>query len=224
MLGGSRKWSGVAFDEIGHVASTDISELIAESVSEVMMASKPSKLAKDVYDVVTNSLDEYMKYHDLKPDVSPTRVTAMASSAPEGVVTDPKFWGGGMEAMFPAQGAPAIPAPFPSVGKNKTYQAFDQDIVNAAVARGETTMIDPRTLWATQPKVTEDGVRHYMNSDELYADAAQAGNKYPVIYRRNEGNRTRNLILSGTHRSAAALAKGEQLEAIVVDGPWGPKR
>lgn len=234
LVGGKRNLRTVAEREISTTAGVEISELIAESVSEVLLADRPSKLAKDVYAVLTDHLGDYMKHHNMRPQaqpvgppVAPRKVSAAVAPVlePSVTVTDPKFWGGGLAAMFPSDSL-SVPAPFPSAAKHKKLQAYDQELVNEAVRAGVTTEIDPRSLYATQPSVTRDGVRHYLESpDVLYADQTQAGNQTPVIYRRDEGNgRVRNLILSGTHRAAAALAAGRPLTAIVVDGPWGSPR
>jgi len=77
--------------------------------------------------------------------------------------------------------------------------------------------------------VTRSGVEHYMQGDyertgQTYADAHQAGNRFPVIYNRhNEATgTTESLILSGHHRATKALLRGEQLRSIVVSGGYGP--
>jgi hypothetical protein len=88
--------------------------------------------------------------------------------------------------------------------------------------------VDPRTLHSTQRGLTRGGVQHYMNDPSYeetgatYADAEKIGNRYPVIYSRKEaGDVTRNVLLSGHHRAAKALLRGEDLRAIVVPGKEG---
>jgi hypothetical protein len=230
LLGGPKVWQDRARREISLTAGQEVSELVAEAVSEVVYGN-PSPLAQQVYDLVAETLDQKLKFRRGMAEAPPSAPTVKRAPAPSAVlegsspVTDPRFWGKGIEGMFPSN-APSTPAPFPSVGKHKHLQAYDKGLVEAAVANGEVSQIDPRTLHATQPSVTQDGVRHYLqNPDAVYADADQAGNQVPVIYRRAEGNgRVRNLILSGTHRAAAALAAGRPLSAIIVDGGWGPPR
>lgn len=81
--------------------------------------------------------------------------------------------------------------------------------------------VDPRTLSATQGNITRAGVRYYLgqkyeNSGMTFADNDRPTNRVPMVYRRSNGE---NLILTGHHRAAAALLKGEPLRAIVVEEP-----
>lgn len=64
-IAGGRSWATNAQSAISRTASTDISELIAESVSEVLLAPRPSLLAQNVYDVLTDRLNAYMKFRSL---------------------------------------------------------------------------------------------------------------------------------------------------------------
>lgn len=122
------------------------------------------------------------------------------------------------ERLF--QGRPATMTPWDSAGRRKDRQDFDPEVVNAAVREGKTEPVDPRQLHASQPMLTRAGVAHYMTSNEVYKDQHQAGNQRPVVYDRN-GTR---VILSGHHRAAAALLRGEQFHAVVAKGDWGPPR
>ena len=220
-IAGGRNWSATAADQISRVASTDVSELIAESVSEVLVAPNPSPLAQNVFDVLTDNLNTTMKFRSTPSTVLPKKLKASALVDP-----DNKFWGQGVEVMFP-NGALTVPAPFPSVGKHKKLKPYVQSIVDDGLKSGTTTKIDPRTLHTMQPGVTRDGVGHYIDSTDgaLFDQTASATNDQPLVYIRDEGNgRERAILLTGNHRAAAALAKGEQLDAIVVKGPWGPPR
>jgi hypothetical protein len=67
LVGGRKNLVDVAGREISTTAGVEISELIAESVTEVLLADRPSKLARDVYAVLTSNLGEYMKHHNMRP-------------------------------------------------------------------------------------------------------------------------------------------------------------
>lgn len=139
-----------------------------------------------------------------------------------------QFWGRGIDHMFPEGSAPIRTAPWPSMGRSKLVMDYDPGIVQEALHRPPVLHeIDPRTLRATQPSITRQGVDFYTH-DETYrttgrtfADQGNVGNKFPFIYEREDGQR---LILAGHHRSAAALAKGEPVVARLERGPWGPPR
>lgn len=128
-----------------------------------------------------------------------------------------------VDAIF--HGNPIAPAPFPMAGGLKHTKPYDNSLVEAALMRPggpELTSVDPRTVHSTQPSVTRAGVQHYMDPSATgYKDAHKAGNRDPVVYDRDDGRR---LLLSGTHRATSALLRGEQFDAVVVRGPWGPKR
>lgn len=139
-----------------------------------------------------------------------------------------RIWGQGMDAVFPEGGSEVRPAPWKSAGRRKDRLEYDPDIVRSALAgQPELTDIDPRVLRATQPGVTRGGVDFYVNSPtyqetgQTYADHGTVSNKFPLVYRREDGQ---NLLLGGHHRGTAALVTGKSLQAIVVRGPWGPTR
>jgi hypothetical protein len=67
LVGGARQLKKVAEREISTTAGVEISELIAESVTEVLLSDRPSKLARDVYAVLAERLGEYMKHHNMRP-------------------------------------------------------------------------------------------------------------------------------------------------------------
>lgn len=138
-----------------------------------------------------------------------------------------RLYGHGFDALFPDD-RPIITAPWPSAGRRRDLQDYDKDLIREALlAPPVLGYVDPRSLSATQPNVTREGVDYYYNDDayqllgRTYEAGNNAGNRYPVIYIREDGT---NLILSGHHRAAAALLKGEPLEAIIIRGPWGPPR
>lgn len=131
-----------------------------------------------------------------------------------------------LDRLFPPGGAEIIPAPWWSAGKRKDRLEYDADLVHAALDTKDPQirLVDPTGLRSTQPSITRAGVAYYLDNPdyyltgETYADGDVAMNKYPVIYRRFDGQ---DLILSGHHRAAAAALLGTPLRATVVDGPWG---
>lgn len=125
---------------------------------------------------------------------------------------------------------PTTTSPFPSAGRLKSHQDYDPNIVREALQhpeKHETVPMDPRTLRSTQPSVTREGVKHYMQggdyerTKETFGDKGNPGNTRPVVYTRSDGQ---NLLLSGHHRAAAALLQGQQFNALHLEGPYGPPR
>lgn len=138
-----------------------------------------------------------------------------------------QFWGKGVDALFPASsGFGVAAAPFPRAKRRKDVKDYDPDVVGSAMKAGELQDIDPRTLHASQPSVTREGVAHYASgSTELFADQDRPTNQHPLVYKRDEGDgNVRNVLLTGHHRASAALANAELLKAIVAEGSWGPSR
>lgn len=135
------------------------------------------------------------------------------------------LYGAGIDALFPEGTSPVTSAPWPRAGRSKKLKDYDTAAVRAAMAVGRLEDVDPRDLRSTQPSVTAPAVRHYLEGDDgLFADADQSGNQHPVIYRRRGPLGVENVILSGHHRAAAALLKGEPLKAIVAEGGFGGPR
>jgi len=130
-----------------------------------------------------------------------------------------------LDSLFPRNLLRTI-APFPAASRRKDVQDYDPDIVRDSLNNPPKEQgIDPRTLRSTQPSLTRAGVAHYLGrqwnpGDETFADKVNPGNESPFVYQR-EGQ---NVLLSGHHRAAAALLRGEDLQARVVSGPWGPPR
>lgn len=131
-------------------------------------------------------------------------------------------FGKGLDAIFAEGGVGVTTVPFRSASRTKGAPLYDKAVVAEALARPpQLSAFDPRTLHATQPGVTREGVDYYMNDPtyqsvgETFADRDQPGNQYPVIYR-NPAN-GQHIILSGHHRATAALLSGRPLEGILVD-------
>lgn len=137
--------------------------------------------------------------------------------------------------MFP-DGKLITGVPWPSASRSKVNRDYDAGLVQSELAKPiEGTKglkeVDPRNLHATQPHVTRQGVSHYMEGDyektgKTFADQHNRGNQFPVIYSREHPatGEIQNMILSGHHRAAAALVKGEPLLARHIHGPWGGPR
>jgi hypothetical protein len=134
-------------------------------------------------------------------------------------------YGEGIESVFPEGSVGATTIPFPSASRLKGEPAFDREAVNQALAGPvRLSNFDPRTLHASQPGVTREGVDYYLEETGLngfratgrtFADQDQAGNRYPVVYRNPRSGQL--VILSGHHRATAALVQARPLEAIYVD-------
>jgi hypothetical protein len=122
-----------------------------------------------------------------------------------------------VDALF--QGSPSTIVPWPRAGGRKDRRDYDPNVVTEALKKGTTQKVDPRILHATQSGLTRAGVQHYLGSDEVYKDQHQAGNQKPVVYNRNG----EHMILSGHHRAARSLLRGEQFDAIVATGDYGPE-
>jgi hypothetical protein len=139
-----------------------------------------------------------------------------------------------INAMFP-EGTPKAGVPWQQMSRRKDRQDYDKDLVHHALGQQfhqhDLQPVDPRTLRASQPSLTRGGVEHYMGDAYKrtglpFADQQNPGNRNPVVYNREgmEGNEPQSILLSGHHRAAAALLKGEPLEARVLHGPWGSPR
>jgi hypothetical protein len=140
--------------------------------------------------------------------------------------------------MFP-EGAAKTTTPWPRAGRYKDVQDYDQARVNEVLTRPPRLQdVDPRSLHSTQPYVTRSGVDYYSSPayhrtgqtyEQTRGGGANVGNAFPVVYRREAHPRAvsqeaQNVLLSGHHRAAAALAEGRPLRAQIVEGPWGPPR
>lgn len=85
---------------------------------------------------------------------------------------------------------------------------------------------DPREIdYASQPSVTEKGVRWYLSHPDKPFNDAEAnnpGNKTPVIFHDTETDT--NTLLSGHHRATAAMLAGRKLKAVYYEGARTPLR
>ncbi len=134
--------------------------------------------------------------------------------------------GTGPDTLLHDDCPPLLAAPFPRAKRLKKHHCYAKDLKDQAITGGVTTLIDPRKLSATQPSVTNPGIRFYLDDPyptkgDTYQGDCDPGNRLPLIYVR-EGQEA--LILAGHHRATVALLRGEMLEAIVANGPWGPRR
>lgn len=159
------------------------------------------------------------------PDVDRSSIAARNLRAEQ-------FYGQGIDRLFPPGTFEKRGTPWGMAGGSKHHGPYDRDIVREALRRPpELTEVDPVDLIATQPHILRPHVNYYL-SDEYQRTGRTSepgdnvGNRFPVVYRRdpspiNPDAGHQNLILSGHHRAAAALVKGEPLRAIYLEGPWG---
>jgi hypothetical protein len=128
------------------------------------------------------------------------------------------YGAGDTDSLF--NGAIETTVPFRAASRRKDEDLFDRGVVvDALSGRTRLREIDPRVLHATQRGVTRQGVDYYMGDEynltgQTYADPDDIGNANPIVYRNPKTDQW--MILSGHHRAAAALLKGEPLEAIVI--------
>ena len=130
-----------------------------------------------------------------------------------------------IDAVTPHGAVPGS-VPWPRAPRRKNQRDVDPDVLRRAI-EGPTELrdIDPRQIHATQPQVTRGGIEYYMSDEyerigETFADRGNAGNRFPTVYSR-EGV---NVLLSGHHRSTAALLQGRTFPGRWMEGPWGPER
>lgn len=124
-----------------------------------------------------------------------------------------RLWGtGDLSAVF-HQSAVKVTLPWPRAGRMPDGHLFDRPSLEAELAEPvpAIALLDPRTLWASQPYVTRAGVEYYLGprwfrTGETYADRHVAFNRLPVVERRGDGT---DVLLGGHHRSCAALLAGQ---------------
>lgn len=132
-------------------------------------------------------------------------------------------WGAGDASQLFGE-SPQTTTPWPNAPRRKDRKPYDQARVKEFLQQPpELEDVDPRYLHSTQPNLTRPGVDYYMGDDyqqtgQTFADQGNEGNRYPVVYSRDDGV---NLLLSGHHRGAASLLRGEQMKARRLEGPWG---
>jgi hypothetical protein len=142
-----------------------------------------------------------------------SRITSLDSETIESVA------GKGIDRMFIPGGSGVRAAPWPRAPRSKTGRLYDPDLVRNELKKPpKLEEVDPRLLYSTQPSILRTHVAYYMGDEykrtgRTSADQDNAGNAFPTIYVNKKGQ---HLILSGHHRAAAALAKGEALEARII--------
>lgn len=124
--------------------------------------------------------------------------------------------------VFPSSHAKVM-LPWPRASRLPDKQLYDQHLLHAEFAEPlpAVDLVDPRTLWSSQPAILRAGVEYYLGpawfrTGTTYADRYKPFNHLPVIERRTDG---RDVILGGHHRSCAALLRGEPVLARVVVHP-----
>lgn len=135
-----------------------------------------------------------------------------------------RLWGStDLAGVFPDAVAKAT-LPWPRAQRMPGGHLFDRPSLEAELAEPlpAIALLDPRTLWASQPYVTRAGVEYYLGdhwfrTGETYADQHVPFNRLPVVERRADGN---DVLLGGHHRSCAALLTGQRVVArcIVHEG------
>lgn len=116
-------------------------------------------------------------------------------------------------------GAPKTVAPWTRAGKRKGERYLTEDSALRLLSSSPRLReIDPTTLYATQPWVLAAHVRYYLTGEweltgRTSADMDQQLNRYPLILDR----KGQLIILTGHHRSLAALIEGRAVLARMVD-------
>lgn len=116
-------------------------------------------------------------------------------------------------------GAAKVTVPWPDAPRLKAFpKGYDPLFVSEHFSGIELSPIDPATLHATQPWIVRQHVEYYLSGEYertgvTSADRDQPINWRPVIYQRQDGRR---LIVSGHHRSTAALLMGRLVWARLV--------
>lgn len=112
--------------------------------------------------------------------------------------------------------------PWPRAPRTKGRPLFDQSLVDEALRKPPVLeKVDPRILFATQPGLVRTHVKYYMGDEykrtgKTAADQESKANAFPMVYVKANGQ---HILLTGHHRSAAALLQGEDVDAIVVREP-----
>lgn len=131
---------------------------------------------------------------------------------------------GGIDAAF--AGLAKVAVPWATVPRSKRSVPADQEALERLLsARPVLSGIDPRQLLASQTWVVRHHVEYYLSgawerTGTTAADRDRAGNRYPVVM--PVGGQEALRIMSGHHRSLAALLRGQHLLARVVGTLPGP--
>jgi len=127
------------------------------------------------------------------------------------------WWGcGDLDLCF--KGAAKTIVPWPSAGRRKeeprTPVATVQHLLTAPPRLHE---VDPRTLYASQPWVLRTHTGYYLTGEweltgRTSADMHSSANRYPTFAERSG----QLVIITGHHRSLAALIRGQPVLARIV--------
>jgi hypothetical protein len=133
--------------------------------------------------------------------------------------TDTLWACGELDACF--KGAPRIIVPWPSAGRRKSEPRVPVAIENILTGPPRLHEVDPRTLFASQPWVLRSHAAYYLTGEweltgRTSADMHSSANRYPTFAER----RGQLVIVTGHHRSLAALIEGRPVLArVVADEP-----
>jgi len=124
-----------------------------------------------------------------------------------------------LDAVFP-EAVPKATLPWPRARRIGRGQLHDKVQLAAEMAEALPciALLDPRTLWASQPYATRAGVEYYLGptwfrTGLTYADQEQRFNRLPVVERRSDGT---DVLLGGHHRSCASLLLGRPVLARCI--------
>lgn len=130
------------------------------------------------------------------------------------------YGSGDPESLF--KGHVVTTAPWPRAGRLKSGAHHDKELIRSTLSKPPVLEdVDPRALHSTQPNILREHVSYYMGKNyeqtgRTAADPHTVGNKYPTVYVRPNDQWD---ILSGHHRAAVALLRGEPLRARVIRQP-----
>src|SRR5690606_21472924 len=111
------------------------------------------------------------------------------------------------------------PTPWARGGKDRRGPTFDRAAVADLLARPVGLVdVDPRTVHCSQPWLVREHVEYYLTgrwelSGRTSADQHLAANRFPIIVPNRHG---KLVIVSGHHRTAAALLQGRPVRARIA--------
>lgn len=131
-----------------------------------------------------------------------------------------RSYGKGIQGLF-GNSQTTAPVPWPSAPRKKSDKPISRELIREALNHPKIEAVDPRLLHATQPNIVRTHAEYYMTdaykkTGKTSADQSNPTNAFPMIYINKDG---KHIILSGHHRAAVALAKGETLPALIVREP-----
>lgn len=147
------------------------------------------------------------------------RYPQRTASLSRGASSARSMWGIGFESWKQRYGqAPRVDLPLPEVGLSS------DDVRQVQKSRPNYTDVDPRKLSGTQPHVFPHIVEYYATdktydrTGETYADQDSSANRTPIVLHTQDGSgQERWILVSGHHRAVAALIRGVDLEASLVE-------